>query len=175
MFERVEYPEAAHVHRHVLGTYPSQKAHYSEDVAERVERGSTMTLAEYLDGVRMMHELRLRFAAIFESVDVLMLPLAPGPPPLIETPDIIETGEGSANFRNLLIGLTGVMNLIGIPVMTARRGRDPNGLPVSIQVATNHWGEELAAKIAALFDVRDDVKADGLEQVKSKQDLSERA
>jgi amidase len=49
------------------------------------------------------------------------------------------------------IGFTGPFNLTGHPVVVIPIGRDPDGLPIGIQIVGRRWEDERVLAIAAIL------------------------
>ena len=84
-------------------------------------------------------QLRRSLARAFESVDALVWPMTPAPPPLIENPTVeLPSGPVPADYGNVRQG--GIGNLAGVPALSAPCGFTQQGLPVGLHLMA-HWGE----------------------------------
>ncbi|MCC2662735.1 MAG: Aspartyl-tRNA(Asn) amidotransferase subunit Glutamyl-tRNA(Gln) amidotransferase subunit [Geminicoccaceae bacterium] len=95
-------------------------ARLADSTRAEFEAGARITRRDYLDAKDAIRECRRLIADLFERVDMLLAPSAPGAAP----PGLASTGE--ATFNRVWTGLlTPCLNLPGLT--------DPNGLPVGVQ------------------------------------------
>lgn len=92
---------------------------------------------------------RARALAVFDEVDVLLLPVAGGPACL---PDGSLTVD-SLTLRgwDVMVHLRAV-TLTGAPVVSVPVGISAEGLPLSVQVVAAPWREDLALRVAAALE-----------------------
>ncbi|GAC1696920.1 MAG: amidase [Candidatus Limnocylindrales bacterium] len=134
--------DAAAFHRERLA---SHRDDYGRDVAARIDAGLAMTGTDYAAARRTRDELIRAFDLIFDTVDVLALPTTPTVAPLREGADAV-----AAAAR--LTGLTAPFNLTGLPAVSIPCGRDPDGLPIGLQLVSRRWGEALLLRVATAYE-----------------------
>ncbi len=134
-------------------SYPAHAAEYGPDLAKLIEHGQRMTAVEF---ATIMHE-RLKFsgqlAALFEEVDLLLMPTMPVPVPSLER--MAEYGQDDS----LLLGLlrfTAPFDFAGNPTITLPSGIDAAGLPLSLQLVGPHASEALLCRAGHAFQQRTD-------------------
>ena len=91
-----------------------------EPLRGMLDEGAAMPIAEYDESLRRLRECRAALAAVFDGLDVLVVPAAPG-----EAPDVATTGDPIFNR---------VWSALGAPAMTVPAGAGPSGLPLGVQV-----------------------------------------
>jgi aspartyl-tRNA(Asn)/glutamyl-tRNA(Gln) amidotransferase subunit A len=88
---------------------------------------------------------------VFADIDVLALPTTPVP-----TPTIAETDtDGDTKYvetANLLGGLIGPFNYLGLPAISTPMGFDGRGLPVGLQLVSRPFAEEVILRAADCFE-----------------------
>src|SRR5205823_55837 len=94
--------------------------------------------------------LRAGFARVFGAADVLLTPVAAGPPPPID-----EEGD----LRDRVMPYTVPQDLTGLPACAVRAGFDSLGLPVGVQFTGPPWTEARVLRAAqALYEATPDVQ-----------------
>ena len=91
-----------------------------EPLRGMLDDGAAMPIAEYDESLRRLDECRAVLAAVFDGLDALVVPAAPG-----EAPDIATTGDPVFNR---------VWSALGAPAITVPAGAGPSGLPLGVQV-----------------------------------------
>ena len=117
--------------RIMLGTYVLSAGYYD---------------AYYLKAQRVRTLISRDFQAAFEQVDALVAPVSPFP--------AFKLGEKIDDPLEMYLSdiytITG--DLAGIPCMSVPCGRTAEGLPVGLQILTNHFQEPLMFRIAAAYE-----------------------
>ena len=91
-----------------------------EPLRGMLDEGAAMPIAEYDESLRRLRECQAALAAVFDGLDVLVVPSAPG-----EAPDVATTGDPVFNR---------VWSALGAPAITVPAGAGPSGLPLGVQV-----------------------------------------
>jgi aspartyl-tRNA(Asn)/glutamyl-tRNA(Gln) amidotransferase subunit A len=138
---RVQAVEALRVHR-AAGLFPARASEYGDDVRERLEMASAMTLEDYLGGLEAMRRIRERADRLFDDVDLLVTPVAACAPPPI--------GK-AAELRSHVLPHTILQSLAGLPACVVRAGFDGHGLPVGMQLTGPRLGDLDVLRAAAAF------------------------
>ena len=138
---RVQAVEAYRVH-HVAGLFPARASDYGDDVRERLEMASALTLEDYLGGLEAMRRIREHAERLFDGVDLLVTPVAAcAPPPIGQTADL----------RAHVLPHTILQSLTGLPACVVRAGFDGDGLPVGMQLTGPRFGDLDVLRAAAAF------------------------
>lgn len=130
----IAWAEATHYHQKV-GWFPKHSAEYGEDVRSRLEIGTRVTAASYLEAM----EQREKFIAQFHSAlaatrtDALIVPTTPIAAPFIGEESTTIDGKDHAT-RALLLRLNRPANLAGLPAVSLPCGLTNSGLPLGIQL-----------------------------------------
>jgi amidase len=85
-----------------------------------LDTGAAMQLSVYDDALRHLRECSTAIPAVFDEVDALVVPAAPG-----EAPDIATTGDPVFNR---------IWSALGGPAVVVPAGTGPSGLPLGLQV-----------------------------------------
>ncbi len=91
-----------------------------EPLRGMLDDGAAMGIAEYEESLGRLRECRAALAAVFDGVDALVVPSAPG-----EAPEVATTGDPIFNR---------VWSALGTPAVTVPAGAGPSGLPLGVQV-----------------------------------------
>jgi aspartyl-tRNA(Asn)/glutamyl-tRNA(Gln) amidotransferase subunit A len=138
---RVQAVEAFRVH-HAAGLFPARAAEYGDDVRERLEMASALTLDDYLAGLEAMRRIREHAERLFDGVDLLVTPVAACAPPPI--------GQ-AADLRDHVLPHTVLQSLSGLPACVVRAGFDDDGLPVGMQLTGPRFADLDVLGAAAAF------------------------
>ena len=87
--------------------------------------------------------------AVFETLDVIAMPTAMGPPPRVETDGGIDTGWYAAWAAPLY-----PLNLTGNPAISIPAGFSAEGLPLGLQLVAPFGDEQRLLDLAALLEER---------------------
>ena len=91
-----------------------------EPLRGMLDDGAAMPVSEYDAARRSLRESSTRLGAVFEGVDALLVPAAPG-----EAPEVSTTGDPIFNR---------VWSALGVPAITVPAGVGPSGLPLGVQI-----------------------------------------
>ena len=137
--------ETALAHR---ATYPARAAEYGPDLAALIEQGRALDAVDLGD---IFHD-RLAFsgalAAVFEEVDLVLVPTMPVP-----TPSLSRMGEYGQDPDVLLriLRFTAPFDFSGSPTITLPSGIDQAGMPLSLQLVGRHLAEDLLCRAGHAF------------------------
>jgi aspartyl-tRNA(Asn)/glutamyl-tRNA(Gln) amidotransferase subunit A len=137
-FADIQMPEALRVHR-LAGVWPARADDYGPDLRHRLERAAEVSLDDYLAAREGARRLAAGFAALFEQADVLMSPVAAGPPARIGEYD---------GFRQRVLPFTAPQDLTGLPACAVPMGTDDAGLPVGVQITGPWWAERRVVAVS---------------------------
>ncbi len=122
-------------------TLDSQPERYQPDVADRLYQGGAHLAAEYIAALRYRQAAQTRYRALFDEVDLLILPTVPVQAPPLDG-SRITTALGHEDVRAVLTRFTNPFNLLGFPALAIPWGMH-QGLPVSIQLVAAPGREAL--------------------------------
>jgi Asp-tRNA(Asn)/Glu-tRNA(Gln) amidotransferase A subunit family amidase len=133
-FEPVEVPwpdgvypafarEIAEVHADL---YPSNRDRYDPGIVVKMERARAVTDGEASAAAAERERYRERIAALFEQLDLLVMPTMPMVAPPV--------GLGDLALRERMIELTLPWNVVGAPALALPCGAAEDGLPASVQL-----------------------------------------
>jgi len=140
----IQLAEALQAHRRA-GLYPDRRAEYGDDVGGRLDMATEVGADALLDAAHGREVVRAGFARAFETADVLLTPVHPGPPPLIEEE------RRTRDLRHAVAPCCIPQDLVGLPACAFPAGIDAGGLPIGLQL-TGPPGSEavLLALVRAL-------------------------
>lgn len=145
VFSIIQMAEAYDVHHRRLGLFPARAADYGEDVRRRLEAARSVDMGSYFAARERRPHLTAALEVALDTVDALLTPVNPGPPPRRADPDHVIAPDGTRHlFRDVIMDYTVPQNLAGVPTVTIRAGTDDQGLPCGIQL-TAARGQELPA------------------------------
>jgi Asp-tRNA(Asn)/Glu-tRNA(Gln) amidotransferase A subunit family amidase len=130
--------EAAAYHR---DHYERHAGDYRPKILELVEKGLRITAVEYLRAMEDRHRMRRDFLELFQRVDLVASPAAPGPAPQ----GLESTGDPVFNAP---------FTTIGFPALTVPMGLSPAGLPLGLQLAGPPLSEANLLAAGNLFETK---------------------
>lgn len=136
--------EAAAYHQPTLAERPSD---YGVAVRERLQAGLMIPAAQYLQARRVRRAIDRAFEALFERVDVLVLPAT-----VAEAPTIEAAVAGSSEGMRERIRLLAPFNVAGLPAISVPCGFTDSGLPVGLQVAGPPWADRTVLALARAYE-----------------------
>ena len=98
-----------------------QREKLSPQMRRYIENGHKISRDEYVAGLRRLDECRALLPAVFEDIDVLLVPCVPGEAP---------KGLGATGDPTM----QAIWTALHTPSMTLPTHRGPNNLPVGIQL-----------------------------------------
>ena len=123
---------------------------YQPETLQRVRTGADVTASAYIQGQRDLAQARRAIEQIFETIDVLVTPTTPVPPPtLAELSKDVSTSLrlGASYIRN-----TSPFNVFGIPAISIPCGFTSGGLPIGLQISGPNGGEARVLQLAAAYE-----------------------
>lgn len=148
-FSVIQRSEALFTHRRA-GLWPARRDEYGADVRARLELATHGGLDDYLAASADRERIRAAFARLFEETDLLLTPVAPGPPIEIGSESLVHLGK-SIDFREYVMSFTVPQDLAGVPACAVRAGFDRLGIPIGMQFTGPPWGEARVLSAAQVF------------------------
>ena len=123
---------------------------YDPETLRRIRTGEKFTDQDRLRLSAELADERRKIASVFDQVDVLIAPTVRIPAPAIsalkETPDALRPTE------LLLLLNTRPFNVWGLPAISIPCGFTRSGLPIGLQIAGPHWGENSVLSLARAYE-----------------------
>ena len=106
-----------------------------DDLKEYLARGDAYSMAEYLDGQRMAAVLRQEVADAFRDVDVIVAPTCLATAvPISRERQLIDVRGMQVDYLELLLRVTSIASVTGLPALSVPCGFDSKGLPIGMQL-----------------------------------------
>jgi amidase len=137
--------EAAVAHE---ATYPARKDEYGPVLAAVVESGRALSALDYQRVLLRRIELRGRVASLFETIDLLLIPVHPFPPLTLA---MIRTLGEQPDLIARLQEYTCPFNMTGHPTITLPGGFSTSGLPIAFQLVAANLDEATLVRAGAAF------------------------
>lgn len=138
--------ETALIHE---ATYPSRASEYGPTLAGFIDAGRAVTGFELTKALLARHDFRGRLSAIFDQVDVVLIPAMylAGP-----------TNEAMARLSDpreldLLLQFTAPFDMTGSPTITLQAGFNDAGVPAAVQLVGRHLGEDVLLRAGNAFQM----------------------
>lgn len=129
-------------------TYPARKHEYGPVLASVLETGRALSGLNYQKILLRRLELRGRIAALFETIDLLLIPVHPFPPLTLA---MIKTLGEQPDLIARLQEYTCPFNMSGHPTITLPGGFSSTGLPIAFQLVAANLDEATLIRAGAAF------------------------
>ena len=123
---------------------------YQPETLRRIQRGSEVTTASYIRARLKLDEQRAAVRRLFESVDLLVTPTTPVPPPAI-APIMADIDSLRAAELEMLRN-TRPFNALGLPAISVPCGFTSDGLPIGLQIAGAPGDEARVLALAHAYE-----------------------
>jgi aspartyl-tRNA(Asn)/glutamyl-tRNA(Gln) amidotransferase subunit A len=125
---------------------------YQLETLTRLRADATVATSAYIRARREAEVIRRSAAAeAFESVDVIVTPTTPVPPPLLT--DVGKDVDKSITIgTTLMIRNTAPFNLYGWPTISVPCGFTRGGLPIGLQISGRPGGEAVVLRLARAYE-----------------------
>jgi aspartyl-tRNA(Asn)/glutamyl-tRNA(Gln) amidotransferase subunit A len=140
----IRLAEAYSYHEHTLLTDPTR---LGPSLRSRIEDGFSVRGLPYAEALRAQQAARKEVSALFDTVDALVLPVAPR-----RVPTTAEMGQGASHYGSR--NLCNAFNLTGHPAVSVPCGLDERGMPVGLQVVGPLMDEATVLRIAFAYERR---------------------
>jgi aspartyl-tRNA(Asn)/glutamyl-tRNA(Gln) amidotransferase subunit A len=140
--------ESAVVHERLARERPHE---LQPAVRARLEVGFHISAHDYLQAGRLRARLARQFMpAVFDEVDVLVVPTIPEPPPLLAD---VKNGSADEVVRRMgrFSRLTRPFNTLGLPVLSVPCGFSPDGRPFAFQIVGRPFAEETILRLGHAY------------------------
>jgi aspartyl-tRNA(Asn)/glutamyl-tRNA(Gln) amidotransferase subunit A len=148
---QIAWPEATHYHQQA-GWFPARAVEYGDDVRTRLEMGTKVPAAVYLEALELRDKFiqQIHLTMADAGVDALVVPTTPITAPLINE-ETTRINDKDHSTRTLLLRNNRPANLAGVPAISIPCGFTPAGLPVGLQLIGAVTDEHLLLRIANAF------------------------
>jgi amidase len=137
--------EAAVVHE---STYPARKDMYGPALAGLLDLGRTQSGTDYQKIVLNRLAFSGRVRAMFEGIDLLLMPSQGVASPTLER--MLTFGQ-DADLMSAMLRYTCPLDMSGSPTITVPGGFTDTGTPVAFQFVSRHFEEELLVRAGWAF------------------------
>jgi amidase len=129
-------------------TFPSRSAAYGPGLAGFIELGRSVPAMDLQKVWLRRRAFTGRVAALWQSIDLLLIPGQPMASPTID--DMKTLGTDAESFARL-VRFSAPFNMSGSPTITLPSGFTPQGLPVAVQLVAGHLQEALLVRAGRAF------------------------
>jgi Asp-tRNA(Asn)/Glu-tRNA(Gln) amidotransferase A subunit family amidase len=123
---------------------------YDPETLRRIRTGEKFTSEDRLRLSRELAQERHQIRSVFDEVDVLITPTVPIPPPAIAA--LRQNSEALRPTELFLLRNTRPFNVWGLPAISIPCGFTKSGLPIGLQIAGPHWGEQAVIGLAHAYE-----------------------
>ena len=123
---------------------------YQPATLARIQSGANISADDALRARKELEASRHAIQAIFEDVDVLLMPTVPVSPPVIA--DLLRYPDNLRPQELIMLRNTRPFNVWGIPTISVPCGLTKDGLPIGLQLAAAPWREDVVLQAAHAYE-----------------------
>jgi aspartyl-tRNA(Asn)/glutamyl-tRNA(Gln) amidotransferase subunit A len=124
---------------------------YQPMTRRRLEAGSKVSAADYIEGRRELDRLRRAVGGVFSNVDLLITPSTPNLPATIKEA-VDDAGTPPAGGVALSLRNTQPFDIYGLPTISIPCGFSRSGLPIGMQITGPRLGEPAVLALAYAYE-----------------------
>lgn len=130
---------------------PHHRRDYGADTRLSLALAGMLRSEDYVHAQRVRTRLVRHLHELGSLVDVLATPTTPCTAPRIPR-DALASGESNLPLTTRIMQYVQAANLAGLPAISVPCGKDPEGLPVGLQLMGRPWEESLLLRMAAVVE-----------------------
>jgi amidase len=129
-------------------TYPARRGEYGPGLAGLIELASSVKSADYQKILLRRRDFAGRLAALFQQVDLLIIPAQFVSSPTVKQMETLGQDPGALLS---LIRFTSPFDMSGSPTITLPSGFTSVGTPFAFQLVSRHMEEELLVRAGRAY------------------------
>jgi aspartyl-tRNA(Asn)/glutamyl-tRNA(Gln) amidotransferase subunit A len=123
---------------------------YHAETLKRIRAGAEVATPSYIQRRRQLDGIRRSVSRVFDTVDLLVTPIAPVPPFTI---DALLADLNTLRSKELLtLRNTRPFNALGLPTISVPCGFTGAGLPIGMQITGSSGGEATVLRLAHAYE-----------------------
>jgi amidase len=130
-------------------TYPRHADRYGPELARMLAGADALSAIDVARAVHVRNVWNGRLRRLFDEIDILLVPAAPGLTPSCEELDAMQGDAGALMDR--ISRYTMPFNVSGSPTLSVPCGFDRNGLPLGLQLVGPRLSEALLCRAGHAF------------------------
>src|SRR5580700_2060127 len=130
-------------------TYPRHADRYGPALSRMLAQGEALGAIDVARALQARIVWNGRLRRLFDEIDMLLVPAAPGPTPRCEELDAMQGDAGALMDR--ISRYTMPFNVSGSPTLSLPCGFDRNGMPLGLQLVGPHLSEALLCRAGHAF------------------------
>jgi amidase len=134
-------------------TYPARKSEYGPSLSGLIDLGRGVSGFDYQKIMLRRHDFRGRVAALFQAIDLLLIPVQGITSPT--TARMLTLGE-DADLLAALLRFTCPFDMTGSPTITLPCGFTEAGTPIAFQFVARHLEEDLLVRAGYAYQTATD-------------------
>lgn len=107
---------------------------YGEDVRTLLEAGQLLPATDYLKALRARQFITAQWNALFAQIDIVLAPTVPQTAALVTEENFVWPDGSHESVAEAYVRFCAPANVTGLPALTVPYGKDPQGMPVGVQI-----------------------------------------
>lgn len=142
-------PEASAYHQQMLREKGDL---YNDDVRLFLEAGEFVFATDYIKALRVRTLIQRAWAAMFDTIDVLVAPTVTVAAPAVTTQDVVWPDGSTETVTETMVRLSAPANLTGLPALSLPVTRTAVGLPVGMQIIGKPFEEAALLTVGHAYE-----------------------
>lgn len=107
---------------------------YGEDVRTLLETGQLLPATDYLKAQRARQFITAHWQTLFAQIDIVLAPTVPQTAALVTEENFVWPDGSHESVAEAYVRFCAPANVTGLPALTVPYGKDPQGMPVGVQI-----------------------------------------
>jgi aspartyl-tRNA(Asn)/glutamyl-tRNA(Gln) amidotransferase subunit A len=123
---------------------------YQADTLKRIRSGAEIATPAYIQSRRQLEQIRRSVSRVFDTVELLLTPTSPAPPPAID--DLLADPNTLRNKEVVMLRNTRPFNVLGLPTISIPCGFTQASLPIGMQISGAPGSEATVLRLAYAYE-----------------------
>ncbi|SEH83729.1 aspartyl-tRNA(Asn)/glutamyl-tRNA(Gln) amidotransferase subunit A [Halobacillus karajensis] len=124
---------------------------YGEGAKETFDKSRSISSFEYIEALKKREIMSHKVSELYESIDVIATPTLPVPTTKLGESEV-DFGHSKEKVGDCMIRYTCLFDITGHPALSLPCGITNDSMPVSLQLISNHYQEDVLMNAAHMYE-----------------------